>query len=277
MKSAILGLLAETALHPGVGSECGVIDLPVAREVVTGYPVLFGSSMKGCLRDKAEQAWGSTTTLVAEVFGAQDQAGGIGITDARLLLLPVRSLQSHYKWLTCPYILERLQRDAALAGTDIILPEIDLQPGEVWSSKVEQLFLEELSFTTSEKQQIIQEVAAVLKPLISHDSARDRLEKQLVICSDEDFAYFTGCALQLQAHNCLDSETKTAVGGALWYAEYIPSDTLFYCLLLARSGKEDLLADCKTLFANNCYIQVGGSETTGCGWCAVSWQDGGNV
>ena len=30
----------------------GVVDLPVAREAATDYPVLVGSSLKGALRDK---------------------------------------------------------------------------------------------------------------------------------------------------------------------------------------------------------------------------------
>ena len=44
MASLIMGLLAETPIHPGAGRNLGVIDLPVAREAATDYPVLVGSS-----------------------------------------------------------------------------------------------------------------------------------------------------------------------------------------------------------------------------------------
>ena len=54
MKPAVLGLLAETPIHPGAGRGMGVVDLPVAREAGTHYPVLVGSCLKGALRDKAE-------------------------------------------------------------------------------------------------------------------------------------------------------------------------------------------------------------------------------
>ena len=50
MKSAMLGLLAETPIHPGAGRGMGVVDLPVAREAATDYPVLVGSSLKGALK-----------------------------------------------------------------------------------------------------------------------------------------------------------------------------------------------------------------------------------
>ncbi len=54
MRTAILGLLAESPIHPGSGRGVGVVDLPVAREAATDYPVLVGSSLKGALRDKFE-------------------------------------------------------------------------------------------------------------------------------------------------------------------------------------------------------------------------------
>lgn len=42
MKGTILGLFSETSLHPGMGQIVGVVDLPVARERTTGYPVIVG-------------------------------------------------------------------------------------------------------------------------------------------------------------------------------------------------------------------------------------------
>lgn len=55
MTSVIMGMLAETSLHPGTGQVSGTVDLPVAREKTTNYPVIVGSSLKGALKDTAEQ------------------------------------------------------------------------------------------------------------------------------------------------------------------------------------------------------------------------------
>ena len=46
MNTAILGLLAETSIHAGTGRGMGVVDLPVAREAATDYPVIVGSRLK---------------------------------------------------------------------------------------------------------------------------------------------------------------------------------------------------------------------------------------
>src|SRR5690554_6440808 len=108
MASVIMGMLAETSLPPGIGQVSGAVDLPVAREKTTGYPVIVGSSLKGALKDTAEQylELKEIDLYLERVFGAQKQAGSVAVTDGRLLLLPVRSLNSHYKWVTCPYLLE---------------------------------------------------------------------------------------------------------------------------------------------------------------------------
>ena len=57
MKSIIIGMLAETAVHPGAGRSTGFVDLPVARESITEYPVIVGSSLKGALKDRAREKW----------------------------------------------------------------------------------------------------------------------------------------------------------------------------------------------------------------------------
>ena len=53
MKFILLGLLAETPIHPGSGRSAGFVDLPVAREAATDYPVVVGASVKGALLDLA--------------------------------------------------------------------------------------------------------------------------------------------------------------------------------------------------------------------------------
>ena len=106
MKTAMLGLLAETSdSSPAPGEASGVVDLPVAREAATDYPVLVGSSLKGALKDKMETARRSTIRARVSVFRST-QATWL-VSDARLLLLPVRSLNGSYRWATCPHLVER--------------------------------------------------------------------------------------------------------------------------------------------------------------------------
>lgn len=276
MRYAMLGLLAETSLHPGAEGTGGVVDLPVAREADKGYPVIYGSSLKGAIRYKAEQAWENDEKLVSNVFGTPNQAGGIGITDARLLLLPMRSLTSHYRLVTCPYLLERLARDLRLINISAFdledLPKIE--EGKAIAISGENLYLEEFSFKITVNKDVIEKLASAIEKLIYHNSLKNRLTEQLVIVSDNDFSYFSRFALPVNARNILDTNTK--ISQNLWYEEVIPADTLFYTLLMPRKEQAIYMEDVKNLFDLEPYIQVGGNESIGQGWCVVSYIQGGD-
>jgi CRISPR-associated protein Cmr4 len=113
----MIGIYAETPVHPGSGATKGAVDLPVQRESHTGIPLIPASSLKGVLRNKAEQKVGKTDPRIAEVFGPEkgDEYGGaLAPTDARLLLFPVRSLEGIFAWVTCPMVIQRFARDLAL-------------------------------------------------------------------------------------------------------------------------------------------------------------------
>jgi len=280
MSAIILGLLAETSLHPGSESSGGVVDLPVAREATTSYPVLISSGLKGAIRDayETECRRRAIENKADLIFGARDGAGGISLTDGRLLLLPVRSLNSNYRWVTCPYILERWQRDLQLAGfkQEFLLPQLKrLKEAQAIALGSENLHLEELSFTVSQDEKTIEIVTEEIKPLVLHPAVKDRLVNQLVIVSDDDFKYFAATGLPVNARNVLDKKKKTS--NNLWYEEIIPADSLFYTMLLPRWGKEELLTKLLGIFDDHPYLQVGGNETIGQGWCALSCWKGGRA
>ncbi len=293
MKSIILGLFAETFIHPGTGQSATAIDLPVAREAATDYPFIAGSSLKGALRDKARQIWpGSNekdSDTVDDLFGKQENAGNILVSDARLLLLPVRSLNSSYRWLTCPHLLERLQRDSLRGGQalsfdipsfkDISKPNpvsssvAGLGTGSAESenkiytkSQTETIFLEERNF--KKVGEVDDEIKDALKKLIPNNLAKKRIDEQLAIVSDSDFLWFAKYGLAIQARNVLD--TKTKASNNLWYEESLPPDTLMYTVLVERQA--DKLTTLVNKLGENPYIQAGGNETVGQGWFNIAIQ-----
>lgn len=113
----MLGILAETHIHVGVGQMLGAVDLPVAREKITEYPYIPGSSLKGALREKI--AMEVSKQQAKTFFGDSGNAAGIGVSDGRLLLLPIRTLSGHYRWVTSPLILERFLRALRLLGSNL--------------------------------------------------------------------------------------------------------------------------------------------------------------
>ncbi len=270
MNATMLGLLAESPIHPGSGRSMGVVDLPVAREAATNYPVLVGSSLKGALRDKAN------AKDADHYFGKPDQAGELRVSDGRLLLLPVRSLTGTYRWATCRHLIERFRRDLAranLARADLEpppeLPSIDQE--HVLATGDGTLFLEERQFHIAEKPP--QAIVDTIKPLLLHQETQDRLDAQLAILNDEDFAWFARYGLAIQARNVLEDGTKKSKN--LWYEETLPPDTVMYTLISGRGGKAHETLG--VLFPeDDPYLQVGGNETVGQGWFAVRPYGAGN-
>ena len=268
MKHVILGLLAETSIHPGAGQTGGAIDLPVAREAATNYPFVAGSSLKGALLDTARQG-GKEEGELEHIFGKQDRAGGLLVSDARLLLLPVRSLTSAYRWVTCPHLLERLARDLKRSG-------LGSAPEELPSIKEEHylgggngpLLLEERSFKSGSTSgdTALESWIKVIGNLMGDSVVATRLENQFVALNDNDFAWFARYGLAVQARNVLDGKKRSL---NLWYEETLPPDTFMYALLAERDVSANAIKPLVELFENRPYLQVGGNETIGQGWFNV--------
>lgn len=267
--SEMIGLLTETSLHAGTSQSTGAIDLPVQRERATGYPVVVGSSLKGALRAHFKQTWADKQ--VHRTFGGPDEAGVIGISDGRLLLLPIRSLQHAFVWVTCPYLLERFKRDLLLTGHTIgwQVPIIQpATPGDVLIADLPEnstLFLEEFAFTVR-NHPALTEIANDIAPLMAHDSARARLRDHLAIISDKDFGYFAQFGLPVYARNELNDNK---ISKSLWYEESLPTDSLLYYLVLSES---DSLEHFIEHIKSSPYIQLGGNESIGQGFCIqIPW------
>ncbi len=277
MNHAILGLLAETFIHPGAGQSGGVIDLPVARESATDYPYIAGSSLKGALADAARQDLHEDET--SRLFGKPDHAGLLLVSDARLLLLPVRSLMGAYRWVTCPHLLERLARDSRRANhlaAPNAIPSIEpyhyVSPLD--SSDDEKLYLEERSFLAMKNHAWAQDNAEqwinTMISLISDPSAGKRLRQRLVVINDDDFCWFCRNGLAVHARNVLNQHKQSE---NLWYEETLPPDTLMYSVLAERNPGHGTLSAIQTIFEKRPYLQVGGNETVGQGWFAVAWNN----
>jgi CRISPR-associated protein Cmr4 len=313
--TALLGLLAQTSLHAGAGTQTGIIDLPIQREGHNGYPCVFGSAVKGALRGKAEQeiiaglpddekpkeakSYEENVQKhpdIMSVYGAPpkqagDSAGALIVTDARLLLFPVRSLTSQFKWVTCPDALRRYKEDSQRLGlkVDFEIPEpndesqaiVHEEPTSPANGKqslhANGLFLEEYRFTVHAQE--LNTVISALAQLMQRNDAEQALKKQLVIVSNDNFTHLVNHATPVNAHNVLNSLTKTSDN--LWYEETLPPETLLYVGLSANASRqkdnaqsaEAILELIKKLFKKP-YLQLGGNETVGMGWCIVNLLEG---
>jgi len=310
-------------MHPGAGTALGTVDLPIQRERHTGWPNIAGSALKGILRDAVRaivagranlndlERWDdnqenvstrkdrrkgskrelANSTLDVNILfgppteGAGEFAGAISVTDARTLCFPVRSLRGVHAWVTCPAALDRLVRDADLAGlpvpawtTEVKPNEAVVAPGCACIASDNQLVLEEFQFkkAAGDASEIGQWIADNLLPeRDAYKATRERFARHLVILSDDDFTHFARNATEVTARIALSPDTKTVKDGALFYQEFLPAETILYSVVLANAARArteqpatKLLADLEGHLKEVRMLQIGGDETTGKGYCA---------
>lgn len=286
-QTALLLLTSETPLHAGAGQSVDGIDLPIQREVHTDWPCVFGSAVKGALRAHAEQRMEPKSTAITDLFGpdhggAQERdtshAGALLVGDATLLALPVRSLQSSFKWVTCPQAITRFARTAERLGLALTLPAISQPaPDKAQGQGDAKLFLEEFRFEQS-PDACIGALAKALAPLSGGALDEATLVQRLVVVHDDIFSFLARNATSVQPHIAIDSTSKTVKDGALWFEETLPPETLLYVPLTATASRRkggaltaaQVLEQFEQLLpAGKNWLQLGGNETAGMGWCRV--------
>jgi CRISPR-associated protein Cmr4 len=285
MTTRIYFVHALSPLHAGTGQGSGVIDLPIAREKATGLPYLPGSSVKGVLRDRSAK----TDPLTKALFGpdtanASDHAGSLKLADARLLLLPVRSLRGTFAWVTSPYILRRFARDARDAGRNGLpeVPEVNDEECDVRAESVLRLqqpnmvILEDLDLAPQHQQ--AESWAGWLKDELfpTNDTTwPELLPPRFCIVSDNVMTFLLSTAIEVIARNRLDDQTKTVVKGQLWYEEALPAESILYGLAklsptdtVRRSYADATLTEHLNRLAMGA-MQFGGKATIGRGLCRL--------
>jgi CRISPR-associated protein Cmr4 len=244
---------------------------------------------------------------VDEVFGpkAGDLHGGaLAPTDARILLFPVRSLQGIFVWMTCPFVLTRLARDLSLAKQNASIPDFQVNDGKARVSRQSGLENplvledEEYSLDPPSKNPEVDTLATTLQAFFPGTAAyqqfRNRLAKYLVVLSDTDFRRLvdSGTGTDVVTRIKLNEQkTTTGGGGNMWVEEFLPSDCLFYSLLLAmpsrrkpstlNSGtdvlnalRDNVMLKEKDKQVMTLVLQIGGDETVGRGWMRLEWLNG---
>ncbi len=123
---ALLYIVALTPIHPGVGrAEGAQVDLPVQRDEF-GLPTIWASSLKGALKSYLLERAGTQDderSKVLVVFGpepgegeASDYTSSASLLDARLLLIPARSLKGLWIYVTSPHMLKMLNTYREVVG-----------------------------------------------------------------------------------------------------------------------------------------------------------------
>lgn len=282
MNPKLLLIHALSPVHCGTGQAIGGIDLPIAREKPTGIPLIPGSSIKGVLRaTKATDA-----TLHRQVFGpdttnASDNAGSVQLSDANLVFLPVRSIRGTFAWVTSPYMLRRLARDAR--ECKIVFAELWPEPtekeafvtGEKLAAKGQVVF-EDLDFTAKKSDALTQLAVQIAIHLFDEVDRKHFVERACVV-HDDVMALLLQTCTEITQRIRLDPETKTVASGALWSEEALPVESVLAGLVVVSPVKQKngtdpdagaMLTYVKGL-AESGAVQLGGKASVGRGLCRI--------
>jgi len=286
--STIMSLYAVSPVHAGSGTSMGVVDLPIQRERHTNWPHIQASGVKGAMRHHFEKFKDNITSrdeqaqldqITEKIFGTDNYGdsgtlpGAIAVSDARLIAFPIRSSRSPFVWITCPAVLERLEKDLALTGKsgEINIPELGNDEAIVINGKIpaeEKILLEDYEVIIKKKDCVLPETAVSLY----------QKAKTLLLVSNEIYHYGVSHCTEIRTQIKINESTGTTVDGSLRYEELLPADSMMYVVLFYGSTRDaDSTIPAETLITYmkkdviRSHIQMGGDETLGCGLFQIEW------
>ena len=283
MRAKLLFLHALSPLHAGTGQGVGAIDLPIAREKGTDIPIVPGSSLKGVLRDACAALHNDDTCV--RIFGpdtdkAHEHAGAVVLTDLRLVALPVRSLAGVFAWVSSPFLLQRLTRDAQLAGQSSVpaKPKLsDPQVALVSNANVLELkgavILEDVKLTAqAQADDWADWLADRLFPGEEDKDWRAEFKAHFCIVHDDVMSYLLQVGTEVTARIRLKDDEKTVAKGALWYEEALPAESILAGLVAAQPNGRAEPNEVFEMVAQLAQhpLQIGGNATVGRGLCRLS-------
>jgi CRISPR-associated protein Cmr4 len=298
-------------LHAGTGQAVDLIDLPIARYRATRIPFLPGSSIKGVVRDQRTPAAprpGSREDLDLDpawsaflaAFGpdvseddASEHAGAVAFGDARLLLLPCRSLRGTFAYVTSPLLLRLACQDLDEAElTDVpAIPEVPAPPETGDDRQVpralvadqppslllyppadrkvqSRIFLEDLDFIATGDERTRQWAQWLGERILA--TRETDMTRRFVVTDDEAMSFLWETATQVDAHNRIN-ERGTVADGQLWYEESLPPETVLLGLASATVSRRAKIARKEPDMLSVAFpypvdhLQFGGKATTGKG------------
>jgi len=243
-----LFLWCNSPLHAGAGAGLGVIDLPIQREKHTDFPKIEGSSLKGSIREYFSTK-DPQNAMIKSIFGSEEdaaagntQAGAFGLSDARLLLFPVKSVKGVFAWVTCPRVLNRLVLDFNSINPELPLPEIPAPntTGEESSLLLagDRVVLEEYAHDVDIDEKV-NKLGQWLSVHFFGENANsywtNKIKTDIVVLSDDDFKDYVLMSTEVITRTKISSETGTVEQGALFNEEYLPTESLLYTLVFSRN------------------------------------------
>jgi CRISPR-associated protein Cmr4 len=284
---------ALSPVHMGTGASTGGIDLPLAREPGTHWPVVPGSGLKGVLRSSELQLTsGDLTWLFGPAWDTSDRdQGALMFSDLRLLCLPVRSYSGGWAWVTSPAALAAYRGEARWGLPAAQLPpDVPAEPGvqsAVCTSPKSPLladkavFLHDLRFDAAAAAPLAAKavmdwadhIGAHVFPGAEAQRERELFAARMLLVSEAAFAYLSKVAMDVRTRVRL-VERKAVASSGPWLEESLPVETVLWGSVAAdavqktdnvtRSAQQAIETFSRAVGVER-RLQIGGKATVGRG------------
>lgn len=278
----LLFLRALTPVHAGAGRGASEhVDLPVQRDEF-GFPCIWASSLKGAVRGclmRASSGQGDRECLYAALGPpperAYEHSSAVSFLDARLLLMPARSLKGVWTYVTSPHMVGYLCTYLEAFGWHKVSENLRgaLEGLAVPASSSKDILVSDSLAVLNELDVVVKSVdpqlpAKVFGRLLSPELVAALQRRGLVLLDDETAVEVVRRSMVIQYRVRL-KETKTVDVGP-WAEEYIPQEAVLVSAIVCRpplSSKCENPCDwlLRSLSALRNVLWLGGKETVGRG------------
>ena len=269
-------IYALTPIHAGTGKGLGYIDMPIAREKITGWPYIPGSSIKGVIRshfDGDPDSIGEFNSAFGTSSGddgvESGTAGRLVFTDAGILCLPVRSFYGTFAWVTSPFCLDRFMKRST---GDYHIPNPGNDHALITTTSAlnrdgGKIYLEELDIEAEELEAVNDTARMIADNVFAgNDDWHGIFMSRFAIVDDDIFTFLCDTGTEVNARIRIDDETGTAAQGALWYEEDLPAETILAGSVWCEEKSGILMGKyCNETLS----LQLGGKASTGKGQARI--------
>ena len=283
MTEFLLYLYAESPVHTGAADSADVLDLPVQREAATGYPVIWGQSLKGALRQAARDV-GWPRDRLTTMFGSEPEEpgedggtipGSLAVGDAQLVAMPVPTLRRTFAWLTSDVALGRAARKYSVLNRNTpevpqVPPDAGLAADAEWTQAASEVLGPcVVPLGESPDQRLAAWAARLADDAIGTDTGfapfAAKLRQDLVLAGSSIAPVLLRECTEQAVRVQLAAGSKTVQNGP-FYSEYLPAETILAAALTLR-GKADTTDNQSALrdLVDRRLLQIGGDETLGKG------------
>ncbi|MGB9639156.1 MAG: type III-B CRISPR module RAMP protein Cmr4, partial [bacterium] len=264
----LLFMYALTPVHMGSGQSLSYVDLPIQREKVTSFPVLWSSGIKGVFRNNFSRYLdinSDNKNLVDTIFGPEDSddsfSSCISITDAKILFYPVRSLKGVFAYITSPFVLKRFFNELSsllnknnelnknnafndLKNLNLEDNKIVIKNDSILKISDSQVALEEFVFDIDSNNNIDSDNNNLVKALFKVKLFKELkglvgdndFEERVAIVSDNVFKDFVNYSVEIRTRIRIDQEKGVTKEGALFTQEFTPSNSIFYSFIFTKDS-----------------------------------------